>query len=275
MFDGDAFYCPNQLMFLAPILQHSNIDFEQFVNTLRAAAKQQQAAPDIMSVRNGIAQVNISGPLTPNKSLMMQAMGGTSTTDINTAFQRIKNNPKIKGVYMQVNSGGGSAAGIDETAQIIHDVNQEKPVVAQIMGSSASAAYYLTSQASKVFANSRTNMIGSIGTRLVLDDTSQAAERAGVKRVVIETGTNKSIGLPGTKITAEQQAHMQDQVRTLQNYFEQSVQRGRPNMHISNVNDGSVWLSEEAQRKGLIDGIQTPQQTANVLGALMKIRSSN
>jgi protease-4 len=271
MFDGDAFYCPNQLLFLEPLQQYAGFNFEQFVSNMKQAAAA-QPKPSIMKVVNGVAMVGINGALMPNKSLMMQALGGTSTSEVHASFQQIKRNPKIKGVFMQVNSPGGSAAGIDETAQAIHEVAQQIPVVAQVTGTAASAGYYLASQANKTFANSRTSMVGSVGTRLVLDDTSQAAAKQGVERVVIETGANKSIGIAGRKITSEQKAHLQVQVNQLQNFFEQSVKRGRPSVDVNSINDGSVWLADEAKRRGLIDGIQSGEQTMQVLGSLMRLR---
>ena len=273
MFDGNAFYCSNELLFLEPLMKHAGIDFEQFVTTLRQAAKQQ---PDrgLMRVTGDIAQLSIDGPLMPNKSLIMQAMGGTSTTDVNTAFRQIRDNPKIKGVFMQVNSPGGSAAGIDETAALFHEVNQRIPVVSQVSGTAASAAYYLASQSDKVFVNGRTSMVGSIGTRLVMDDSSQAAAKAGVERVVIDTGSMKSIGVPGTPITSEHRAHLHSQVQKLNSFFVQSVKRGRPNIDMSSVNDGAVWLAEEAQQRGLIDGLQPAQKSMQVLQTLMRIRNS-
>ena len=272
MFEGEAFYCPNQLLFLEPLFKHSGMDFEQFITAIKQGADKLER-PRILNVnKDGIASVTISGPLMPNKSLLMQAMGGTSTSDINNAFQSIKHNPKVKGVFMQVNSPGGSAAGIDETASLIHEVNQSKPIVSQVTGTAASAAYYLASQSSKVFANSRTNMIGSVGTRLVVDDTSQAAAKSGVERVVIETGANKSIGLPGTRITADHKSHLQSQVNELQRFFEQSVKRGRPNIDINSINDGATYLAEQSQKRGLIDGIQSPQRSAEILHALIRVK---
>ncbi len=87
MFDGDAFYCPNQLLFLEPLMQHVGIDFEQFVAVLKKSATQQPRNSIVKVNKQGIAQVSINGPLMPNKSLLMQAMGGTATQDINDAFQ--------------------------------------------------------------------------------------------------------------------------------------------------------------------------------------------
>lgn len=274
MFDGDAFYCPNQLMFLEPLMQHIGIDFEQFVAVLKKSASNQQRNSIVKINKQGIAQVNINGPLMPNKSLLMQAMGGTSTQDINDAFQMIKRNNNVKGVFMNVNSPGGSIGGIDETASLIHEVAQRKPIVGQVNGIAASAGYYLASQSNKLFANSRTNMVGSVGTRMVLTDSSQAAAKQGVERVVIETGNNKSIGLSGTRITSEQKSHLQGQVNKLQRYFEQSVQRSRPNIDMNSINDGSTFLAEQAQQRGLIDGIQPPEKSAQVLGSLINMRNS-
>lgn len=269
MFSGETHYSSNPLMFFA---KHIGMDFNQFT-ALTAAAKRKPEIASCMKVNGDVATVNITGVLAPLPQQIMEMFGGTSTTDINDSFQRIINNPRIKGVFMNVDSPGGNTAGIDQAAAMVHQVRKRIPVVAQVSGTNASAAYYVSSQANKVFASNRTNQVGSIGTRLVIEDDSKMMEKIGIKTHVLDTGPNKSVGHPGVKVTEEHIEYLQNHVNQLNGFFEQSVKRGRPDIDISQVNDGSVWLAQEAERRGLIDGTQTPQETANLLSTMMRFNN--
>ena len=167
------------------------VDIEQFM--LSPGAKSVQP---LMSVdKKGVATIPINGPLAPMPHALMKMFNGTSTSELKRSFDHVRNNPKIKGVLMPVNSPGGNNAMIDETASLINQVSSIKPVLAHTTGENGSAAYYLSSQANKNFAQNRTNRIGSIGTRLVISDDSEAMQKAGIKNIVIDTGKNKSVGV--------------------------------------------------------------------------------
>lgn len=245
--------------------QSVEIDIEQFMKSPGART----VAPMMTVDRKGIATIPIVGPMAPASHAMMKMFGGTSTSELKSSFARALNDNKIKGVLMPVNSPGGNNAMIDETASLIHQVAQRKPVVAHVFGQNGSAAYYTTSQATKIYAENRTNQIGSIGTRLVIKDFSEAMEKAGIKNVVIDTGDNKSIG-QGGPVTPEQKEYLQDIVSNLQGYFNETVERGRPGIDIKAVNDGSIFLANIAQQKGLIDGIDSLASTRGRLEAMIR-----
>lgn len=270
MFEGDVIYNKSMgyaQLFLDPISKHFNmsgLELEQFVLGMSGKAN----IPPLMSVNKGIAQINIGGALAPGSHAMMSMVGGTSTTEIKKAFEQVARDPKIKGVFMKVDSPGGNSAGIDETAALIRQVSARKPVVSHVVGANGSAAYYLTSGSNKIFAENRTNRIGSIGTKLVLRDDSEALEKIGVKTVVVDTGVNKSVGQSGVSITEDHKAYLGDFVNKLQGFFEESVKEGRPQIDINAVNDGSMFLAKQAQAKGLIDGIQPARNSMAVLQAM-------
>ncbi|MHB8862043.1 MAG: S49 family peptidase [Pirellulaceae bacterium] len=122
----------------------------------------------------------------------------------------------------------------------------------------ASAAYWVASQATKVYANNKTALIGSIGTFAVLIDQSKRAEQLGVKVHVIKAGDFKGTGTPGTAITDKQLAHMQHIVDAANAEFLRGVATGRKmgSLAISAVADGRVHVAAEAKRLGLIDDVK-------------------
>lgn len=243
--------------------QSAVVDIEQFM--LSAGAKSVQ--PLMTIDQKGIATIPINGPLAPMPHALMKMFGGTSTSELKRSFNQVQGNPKIKGVLMPVNSPGGNNAMIDETASLINQIAKVKPVLAHTTGENGSAAYYLSSQANKNFAQNRTNRIGSIGTRLVISDDSEAMEKAGIKNIVIDTGKNKSVG--HGPVTDEQKEYLSGIVNELNGFFEESVKRGRPNIDINQVNDGSIFLANQAVTNGLIDNVQSLEETRGRLDAMI------
>jgi len=233
-----------------------NMDLEQFMELAS-----NKTVPMMSVAKNGIATIPINGIIAPLPQSVMSFLGGTSIGELKNSLNYAKNDKKIKGILMPVNSGGGNNEGVDETAHLIDEIKHSKPIYAQTTGVNGSAAYYLTSQATKVFAQNRTNRIGSIGTRLVITDDSEANDKSGVKKIVFDTGKNKSAGHSGTKLTEEQRDYISGMVGELNSYFEDTVKRGRPNIDIKQVNDGSMWFANTAIKKGLIDGVQSIKNT--------------
>ena len=269
MFDGCLFYDPSSFYLYEPLKQFLQIDnLEQFMGAFGEPAQREP----LMSIdkKSRIATIPISGPLMPKQNFMLDLVGGTSTNEIRQAVRQASEDKGIKGILLKTNSPGGSAAGIDETAMEIAELSSKKPVFTHVAGSNGSAAYYLTSQSNRIFANNRTDQIGSIGTKLVMNDTSKAAEMAGVKPIVIATGANKSIGAPGVKITQGQQDLIASMVKDLQGFFEESVKRKRPNVNMSEVNDGRTFFAKVAKSNGLIDDIRTERDVRAMLKASMR-----
>lgn len=234
---------------------------------LHRLEQNKQESPTGLSVQEGVAVIPIQGVITPQPDFFSAIFGGGNTSlDVLTAqIQEAMERSDVDSVLYNVNSGGGRASGVDEAASLLAKASTIKPSAAQITGSMGSAAYYLGSQAGKVFFSSRTDMAGSIGTRIILEDTSERYKEMGIRVIPIHTGSMKSVGIDGLPITEEQVAVMQNHVDQLQGFFEESVQSGRPGIDISKVNNGQMFLAEEAVQLGLADGIQSASSTARQL----------
>jgi protease-4 len=271
LLQGEAIFSKaygNAKYFVNPVSKYFNksgLDVEQLVMSM---AGSMQVKP-LMTVNKGIANLPIMGPIAPGSNAVMQALGGTSIGEVQKSLKEVLQNDKIKALYMPVNSPGGNNQGIDQASELVREIAKKKPVFAQVMGENASAAYYMTSGANRIFSNSRTDRIGSIGTRLVLQDDSEMLQNMGIKTIVVDTGDNKSVGQSGVSITDSQVDYLQGIVNELQSFFDDSVQQGRPNVDITAVNDGSIFLAKQAQDKGLIDGIMSAEKSYGLLQSLI------
>lgn len=214
--------------------------------------------------RDGVAIIEARGVLTKYPSYLQSLFGGAATTDLHDAFKAATLDPYVTAICLLIDSPGGAANGIPALADAIHEARGKgKPVAVQIDGVLASAAYYFASQADKVYASHRSDRAGSIGTMLVIEDSSKAAEKAGVEMFVASSGELKSIGAPGVPLTDAQKTYLQSTVDAMQADFSAAVQRGRKLTpeQVQAVADGRVLTAPDAINAGLIDGIQSLETT--------------
>ena len=187
---------------------------------------------------------------------------GSPPDEIAANIYEALNDAEVARIVLHIDSPGGSISGLTQVADMIFAARQVKPIVAQVDGMAASAAYWLASQASKIYLG-RLDQVGSIGVRAMLYDYSALYEKEGVKPVLIDTGIHKSTGVEGMPITDEQIDEIRAQVNQVFAEFLSAVGRGR-NMDISKVKavaDGRMFMGEKALAAGLADGIQSLNYT--------------
>jgi signal peptide peptidase SppA len=202
----------------------------------------------------GVAVLDIEGPLMKFDS----KYGGTNTVRVRQALRAAAADDAVGSIMVRIDSPGGHVAGTKELADDVKAVDAVKPVFAYAEDLMASAAYWIGSQARRVFAND-TAMVGSIGVFSVVWDTSKAADMQGVKVHVISTGEHKGSFADGTPVTPEQLAEVQRLIDGTNDFFLAAIKEGREMTPgaVKAVADGRVWLAKEAKALGLIDGISS------------------
>lgn len=195
--------------------------------------------------------------------------GWANTTQVRQDVRAATRDPNISGILLAIDSPGGTVAGTASLADDVRAARKAKPVWAHIDDLGASAAYWVASQTGAVYANSPTALVGSIGTLQVVADFSQAAEKAGVKVHVFRTGPLKGTGAAGAPVTEAQAQYLQGMVDRVQQSFSVAVKSGRrlTDKKLEMASTGGVWLADEAQNLGLIDGVRPMDET---LAALIK-----
>lgn len=199
-----------------------------------------------------------------------------STRGVERSIARALEDESISTILLHIDSPGGSVDGLSDLGDAVMRARQVKRVVAQVDGMAASAAYYVASQADEIVAG-RTDLIGSIGTRMSLIDASRAFDDAGLEVVQFDTGEFKSAGEFGTEITEAQRADFQ---RVVDDYFAdflKAIDRGRSGLNMAQVKTlatGQVWLAPEAKRLGLIDRVGTVQETLSRLSPRPRRRTA-
>ncbi len=205
-----------------------------------------------------VAIISVKGPMVKNSywSFLASSQAGAA------AVKSARMDDDVTDVVLLMDSPGGSVDGLAEFGDEVALLAKEKNVIAQVEGMSASANYYVASQANKIYSG-RNDLIGSIGTRILLMDSSKYYEEMGIKMIPVDTGEFKSAGAPGTVIT---EAHIKDFQRIVDAYFNDFIEigssgRGMTTAKFKKAADGRVFLPDEAMDLGLIDGVQTLEET--------------
>jgi signal peptide peptidase SppA len=206
------------------------------------------------------AIIPIMGPILRRVGPIGRMFGLAGSDSIRYAMQHALADPDIEQILLRIDSPGGSVSGIAELVDVV--AAAEKPVIAQVEGMAASAAYWIASQADSIKVG-RMDLVGSIGARLMLYDWSKAFEIAGIEAVPIDTGEFKSAGAPGTEITEAQRADFQRLIDAAFDDFVRDVSAGRnlTDKQVRAVGDGRLFTPEESLQAGLIDGVATLEQT--------------
>jgi len=192
---------------------------------------------------------NISGP------------GGTSIEGLRNRIAAAMEHDQIGAVVLDVDSPGGSVAGVEELAAEIHEWAKagDKPIVAVANTEALSAAYYLASQASELVITP-SGSVGSIGVFSAHQDISAKLAQEGEAITLIHAGPHKVEGHPFAPLSDEAREEMQKSVNLYYDQFIGAVSRGRnvpAASVIANMGGGRSVHAADALRAGMVDSVET------------------
>jgi len=221
-------------------------------------------------VQDGVAIIPIDGAIAKKMNLFSQISGGASTQLIQRDLEQALNDPKIKGIILQIDSPGGTVDGTSELADFIFQSRGQKPLIAYSDGMICSAAYWIASAADSIFISGSTNNIGSIGVVASHRDYSGYEKGAGVKTTEITAGKYKRISSQYEPLSDEGRADIQDKVDALYGVFVDAVARNRgvsTKTVLNDMADGRVFIGQQAISNGLVDGVSTLDELIDKIAA--------
>lgn len=223
-------------------------------------------------VGNGLAVVPIQGQITKRGS----SFGGAGSVGLRNEVRSLMSNPDVRGIMLQIDSPGGTAAGTPEFADVVFDARKSsaKPIHAFADDLMASAAAFVGLQAERVSVN-RSGEVGSFGTVAMLTDTSDMAAAMGAKVHVVSTGPYKGAFAPGAPITDEHLEYAAELVDNVNQGFVEGV--GRARFGATNAakskdlfygdEGGKVFSSGRALELGIVDAVETLDQAMRALSS--------
>ena len=202
-------------------------------------------------VFDGVAVIAARGPMMKFDS----KFGGVNTVRLRGSLRLANRDADVSSILMQIDSPGGSVAGNQELADEVSASGKLLNVYIEDLG--ASCAYWIASQANRIFANTGSALVGSIGVYSVLYDDSKAFDAAGVKAIPITSGPLKAQGEPGVPVTQDLVDEMQGIVDAMAANFIDAVAAGRDmtKADVKKLATGGVYLADHAKKLGLVDEI--------------------
>ena len=205
-------------------------------------------------IKDKIAVVYAEGSIIMGKD----APGQIADDDYTKIIRQIREDDKIKGIVLRVNSGGGSSLASESIWRELSLAKKAgKPLVVSMGDYAASGGYYIACMADKIIAEPNT-LTGSIGIFGMIPNASELMNnKIGISLDTVNTGKfSSSINIFHPHTPAEAKI-IQESVEDGYELFLKRVAEGR-NMtrdEVHEIAQGRVWTGAKAKELGLVDEI--------------------
>lgn len=223
--------------------------------------------------REGIAVVHIYGPIQVSDEHELFFMRGSDW--VVKRLKRIKEDPRVKGVVLRINSPGGTVGAVQEIYEMVKDLRDSGiPVVVSMGDVATSGAYYIACGADKIVANPGT-VTGSVGVIASIPNVKELLGRFGVRFEVIKSGGYKDTGSIFKDMSAEERRLLKGLVDSAYNQFFKALHESRgeiiPEERLRQLADGRIFTGEQAKEVGLVDELGTFEQGIELAARLAGI----
>ena len=219
------------------------------------------------NVSGAVAVIPVHGVIVPRGSMLDDVSGATSLDSLSASLNAAMADEKVGKILLDIDSPGGSVAGVTEFARSIMRARTKKPVIAHARYTAASAALWIASAATKFIA-SPSARVGSLGVYAIHTDLSKALEGMGIKRTFVSSSPAKVEGNEATPLSEAARAEIQKVVDTSAARFRQDVAHGR-GITVDKVKsafgEGKMFNADDALAAGMIDEVATFEDTVSGL----------
>jgi ClpP class serine protease len=203
---------------------------------------------------DSVAIISITGTLTKYD----QECGPDGILTKSQLLQRCYDNPNIKGIVLNVDSGGGAATAMFLMAETI--AKRTKPVVGFVSDNAFSAAYGILSGCDLIIANNKTAGVGSIGTYCTIIDYSEQLKKLGVKLIDVYATDSKHKNSVYREAIKGNIEPLRAEVDRFNDEFLALVEQNRGEKlkkERSVWGTGKTYFADESIELGLIDAIDS------------------
>jgi signal peptide peptidase SppA len=219
-------------------------------------AREPAAAP---KAPDKVAVLPLQGVLSANG---VRFFGRQLTPGMNTFRQAIAaaaDNPEVGAIVIDADSPGGTVAGTPETADAVRQAAAKKPVVAMVDTVTASAAYWIVSQASQIWANPSAEL-GSIGVMGTHIEFSRALDQEGITATVIRSknAAFKNEANPFEPLSEAALAALQASADEAETGMLATIATGRkmkPDQVAEHFGQGRMMSAARAKDAGMVDRV--------------------
>jgi len=173
-------------------------------------------------------------------------------------LRKIAEDQNVKALIVTIDSPGGTFVGGESLFHQLRKISADKPVVALMGGTAASAAYMTAIAADQVFARAGT-LTGSIGVIMQTADITELLKTLGIKPEIIKSAPLKA--QPNPMEPFSENARVATRA-VVMDFFEQFVdmvaeRRNLTRPAVLALSDGRVFSGRQAMANGLVDAVGT------------------
>ncbi len=182
-----------------------------------------------------------------------QRLGATTLCEL---IRRVRDNKKVKGVVLRVNSSGGDGFASDLIWRELELLKKKKPLIVSMGAMAASGGYYISCGADQIFAQP-TTITGSIGVFDLRLITEGLYNKLGMRRQTVKRGEHADALLNTRDLNPVEDSIFQNQVEWFYQQFVEKVAKGRnlSSLQVDSAGQGRVWLGRDAYRLRLVDSL--------------------
>jgi len=192
-----------------------------------------------------------SGEGVPGKSI------GSKT--ISKAIKQAREDRRVKGIIIRVDSGGGSALASDvigRGVELCKTGKNKKPVIVSMGGAAASGGYYIAAKADKIIAQPST-ITGSIGVIGLYPVFERLYDKIHINWDVVKRGKHSDLGSTHRQPTDYEKKIGEESIEHFYDRFITIVAEGRDMSKddVHKIAQGRVWTGKQAFERGLVDAL--------------------
>ncbi len=171
-------------------------------------------------------------------------------------LRKIRNDSEVKAVVLRVNSPGGSAVASETMQRELVLLAANRPVVVSMGNVAASGGYWISTAATRIFAQPNT-ITGSIGVFGLMPNLQRLANNHGITFDTVKTGKYADLFSLSRPRNSAELAVIQRSVDVVYDAFIERVATARKLSQdsVRVIAEGRVWSGEDALRIGLVDSI--------------------
>ncbi len=214
--------------------------------------------PKVKVNRASLAVVHAAGPITGGEGQPGHTFGGQTigSDTLVRALNQARDNDKIKGVVLRIDSPGGSALASELIWQAARKLAKAKPLYVSVGAMAASGGYYIASAGHQVYATpgSILGSIGVVGGKIVIGGLY---EKLGIAVHRRSRGPLGDMFNSVEPFTEQQQSTLQTAFERTYEQFTGRVMTGRGERiaDIDAVAQGRLFTGRQAVGNGLADEV--------------------
>ncbi len=224
--------------------------------TLSPVGRPSAPAADIdgVHIQEGFAFLRIDGIIAKHMTQMERMCSdGFDLARLDQSIMELTQRADVHTVVISINSPGGTATGVAESAGLIEELGATKRTVAFVDSEACSAAYWLAAACGEIYAGATSN-VGSISCYIALLDESRAYEMEGLELKLFRDGDLKGLGMPGKSLSEEESKFLQDRVNETGGRFKDYIRARRPAV-MEDTMRGQWFSGEQGITAGLVDDL--------------------